>query len=30
MIHHAGHGTREFFQDSTKELMLGFWDKYVL
>lgn len=29
MIHHAGHGTREFFQDSTKELMLRFWDKHL-
>ena len=27
VIPHAGHGTREFFQDKTKELMIGFFDK---
>jgi len=26
---HAGHGTREFFQTETKELMIGFFDKYL-
>jgi acetyl esterase/lipase len=25
----AGHGTREFFQDSTKELQVAFFDKYL-
>lgn len=29
IIEHAGHGTREFFQDSVKELMIGFFDKYL-
>jgi len=29
MVPHAGHGTREFFQDETKELMLTFWDKHL-
>ena len=25
----AGHGTREFFQDATKELQIAFFDKYL-
>ncbi len=27
VIPHAGHGTREFFQDETTELMIKFWDE---
>lgn len=29
VVKHAGHGTREFFQDSVKELMIGFFDRYL-
>ena len=29
VVEHAGHGTREFFQDSVKELMIAFFDKYL-
>ncbi|OUQ16796.1 hypothetical protein B5E84_11285 [Lachnoclostridium sp. An14] len=29
VVQHAGHGTREFFQDSVKELMIGFFDRYL-
>lgn len=29
VIEHAGHGTREFFQDSVKELMIDFFDKHL-
>lgn len=29
VLKHAGHGTREFFQDSVKELMITFFDKYL-
>ncbi len=29
LIPHAGHGSREFFQDSVKELMIQFFDKYL-
>lgn len=29
VIEHAGHGTREFFQDSVKELMIRFFDRYL-
>lgn len=29
IIPHAGHGTREFFQDATKELMIGFFDRHL-
>lgn len=25
----AGHGSREFFQDSVKELMISFFDQYL-
>jgi len=27
LIPHAGHGTREFFQKETKDLMIAFWNK---
>lgn len=29
LIPHAGHGTREFFQKKTKDLMIEFWDKHL-
>lgn len=29
VVKHAGHGTREFFQDSVKELMIGFFDRHL-
>ena len=29
VVEHAGHGTREFFQDSMKELMISFFDKHL-
>ena len=29
IVKHAGHGSREFFQDSVKELMIAFFDKYL-
>ena len=29
VLDHAGHGTREFFQDSVKELMINFFDRYL-
>lgn len=29
VLKHAGHGTREFFQNSVKELMIAFFDKYL-
>lgn len=29
ILMHAGHGSREFFQDSVKELMIAFFDKYL-
>lgn len=29
VLEHAGHGTREFFQDSVKELMISFFDRYL-
>lgn len=29
VVEHAGHGTREFFQDSVKKLMIGFFDRYL-
>lgn len=29
VVQHAGHGTREFFQDSVKERMIAFFDKYL-
>ena len=29
IVKHAGHGTREFFQDSVKDLMIGFFDRYL-
>ena len=29
VVEHAGHGTREFFQDSVKELMISFFDKHL-
>lgn len=29
VVKHAGHGSREFFQDSVKELMITFFDKYL-
>lgn len=29
VVEHAGHGSREFFQDSVKALMLDFFNKYL-
>lgn len=29
VVKHAGHGTREFFQDSVKELMIAFFDRHL-
>ena len=29
IIKHGGHGTREFFQDATKQVILNFFDKYI-
>ena len=29
VVKNAGHGTREFFQDSVKELMLRFWNEHL-
>ncbi len=29
VVEHAGHGTREFFQDSVKELMIQFFDSHL-
>lgn len=29
VVSHAGHGSREFFQDSVKELMIAFFNKYL-
>lgn len=29
VLEHAGHGSREFFQDSVKELMIEFFDRYL-
>lgn len=29
VVKHAGHGTREFFQDKTKDLMIRFFDQHL-
>lgn len=29
VLEHAGHGTREFFQDSIKDLVISFFDRYL-
>ena len=29
VVKNGGHGSREFWQDSVKELMIGFFDRYL-
>lgn len=29
VVKHAGHGSREFFQDATKDVMIAFFDKHL-